>query len=199
MAKDTQSEKADGRYTVDLATLMAAGQAVVLDLAARYEATTDAHLRAAVERIARLFGVQSRPLRELVQRAATPSLPNDADSSLTEPMPAAPPAVHMFRRRGQVWQVQFAGSAEFFLLPCKGAAYLHILLSNPRKDFSVVDLVYEVAKAPQKYALGSAGEGLDKDALAAYRERYRSLTEEMATANANNDEARRDRIRAEIR
>jgi hypothetical protein len=61
-----------------------------------------------------------------------------------------------------------------------------------------VDLAYQVAKVPQKYALGTAGEGSDEDALAAYREKYRELTEEMEKAKADNNEAERDRVNREM-
>jgi RHS repeat-associated protein len=59
------------------------------------------------------------------------------------------------------------------------------------------DLAYQVAKVPQRYALGNAREGSDKDALAAYREKHRELAEELEKAKADNSEAERDRIRGE--
>jgi hypothetical protein len=111
-----------------------------------------------------------------------------------------PPATmgdNVFRQTGGHWQVRYAGGKDWILEPSKGAAYLHILLSHPRTVFSAVDLAYQVAKVPQKYALGSAGEGSDEDALVAYREKYRELAEDMEKAEANNDEAEQDRIRRE--
>ena len=88
----------------------------------------------------------------------------------------------VFRKQGQAWFVRYAGGPELILLPSKGAAYLHILLSNPKKEFSVTDLVLTVAEAPQQFQLGSAGESSDRDALAAYRVRYEELKEELTDA-----------------
>ena len=78
--------------------------------------------------------------------------------------------------------MRYAGGEDFILLPCKGAAYLHIMLSNPRTEFNVTDLVLNVAKAPQQFMLGNAGESTDRDALAAYRVRYEELKEQLAEA-----------------
>lgn len=94
----------------------------------------------------------------------------------------------VFRKKGQAWIVRYAGGADFILLPCKGAAYLNILLSNPRVEFSVTDLVLQVAKAPQQFQLGSAGEAADQDAFAAYRVRYEELKEKLAEAQNYTDQ-----------
>ena len=47
------------------------------------------------------------------------------------PAPSHPLGENVFRRKGQAWQVRFAGGEEFILLPSKGAAYLHLLLQRP--------------------------------------------------------------------
>lgn len=88
----------------------------------------------------------------------------------------------VFRKKGQAWIARYAGGEDFILLPCKGAAYLHILLSNPKTEFSVTALVLSVANAPQQFQLGSAGESSDQEALAAYRVRYEELKAELAEA-----------------
>ena len=88
----------------------------------------------------------------------------------------------VFRKKGGAWIVRYGGAEDFILLPSMGAAYLHILLANPKTEMNVTDLVLRVAKAPQKFQLGSAGESTDKQALAAYRARYKELTKELSEA-----------------
>lgn len=105
---------------------------------------------------------------------------------------------YVFRRKGKAWEVRFAGGQDFILLPTKGAAYLHILLSNPRTAFPVTKLVFLVAKAPDQYPLGDAGEASDRDALAAYRAEYERLKDEMETARELGDEERQAKIRADM-
>jgi hypothetical protein len=105
---------------------------------------------------------------------------------------------YVFRRKGQVWIVRFAGGSDFILLPSKGVAYLHVLLSNPRTIFSVTDIVFQVAKETDRYALGNAGEGSDREALAAYRVRYEELKSELEEARDNNDLGQQERIRNEM-
>ena len=95
---------------------------------------------------------------------------------------------NVFCRKGQVWIVRYAGGEEFILLPSKGAAYLQILLSNPGTSFSVINLVYQVAKQPNKYILGNAGDSIDHDALAAYRARYKELKEQLEEAQKLKDQ-----------
>jgi len=105
---------------------------------------------------------------------------------------------NVFRKKGDVWQVRYAGGTEFLLLPSKGAAYLHILLSSPRRNLDVVQIVASVAKDPKKFSLGSAGEVADPDALSAYRARYDDLKEQLAEAKDNNDLGRQTSIREEM-
>lgn len=95
---------------------------------------------------------------------------------------------NVFRRHGRGWQVRFAGRKDFLLLPSKGAAYLHQLLSNPGRTFSVVELAYAVARNPCHYALGDAGEVLDREALTTYRARLQALEVEYEESRRDNDE-----------
>jgi 7-cyano-7-deazaguanine synthase in queuosine biosynthesis len=105
---------------------------------------------------------------------------------------------YVLRKKGQVWEVRFAGGQDFILLPSKGAAYLHLLLSHPDVAFSAADMASRVAKNPDRYALGSAGEQSDREALTAYRARYEELMEELDEARRNNDSAAESRIQDEI-
>lgn len=130
----------------------------------------------------------------------------DASASSSAAMVTSPrpPAMkseigeYVFRKKGQVWQVRFAGGEDFILLPSKGAAYLHILLANPGKTFHVAELVTTVAKEPLRYALGDAGELTDREAITAYRARYTELAEDLAEAEKNDDLGRQDSIRKEM-
>ena len=88
----------------------------------------------------------------------------------------------VFRKKGGAWIVRYAGGEDFILPASKGAAYLHILLENPKTEMNVTDLVLRVAKAPQKFQLGSAGEVTDQQALAVYRAKYEELKENLSEA-----------------
>jgi hypothetical protein len=110
----------------------------------------------------------------------------------------APLGEYVFRRKGDVWQVRFAGGEDFILLPSKGAAYLHLLLSNPGASFTVASLSVRVAKDPTSYCLGDAGEVLDAEALAAYRTRAQEAAEELKEARERADVAAQAKLREEI-
>ena len=94
---------------------------------------------------------------------------------------------NVFRKKGQVWVVRFAGREDFILLPSKGAAYLHLLLSQPRVQLSAINMACLVAKNRDQYALGSAGEQSDREGVAAYLAKLVDLREELEEAKDNND------------
>jgi len=119
-------------------------------------------------------------LRLVCDSAIHPSGGTGISPSTSEPQEELKDFV--FRKKGQAWIVRYGGGEDFILLPCKGAAYLQILLSNPKTEFNVTDLVLCVAKTPQQFQLGSAGESADQDAFAAYRVRYEELKEKLAEA-----------------
>ena len=123
--------------------------------------------------------------------------------------PAAPSAApkeketplgdNVFRKKGQVWLVRYAGGDDFILLPSKGAAYLHLLLSQPGVELSAIDAACQVAKNRVQYALGDAGEkGGDRDALSAYHAQLVELREQLQRAKDNNDAGEQERIQKEI-
>jgi hypothetical protein len=103
-----------------------------------------------------------------------------------------------FRKKGQVWELRFAGGPEYILLPTKGAAYLHLLVSRPGTALSAVDLACQVAKNPDRFALGDAGEQSDGEALSAYRARVIELREEVEEAKTNNDAGAQTRAQQEL-
>jgi hypothetical protein len=110
----------------------------------------------------------------------------------------APLGSNVFWKKGQVWLVRFAGGEDFILLPSKGAAYLHLLLSHPRSQLSAIDMACRVAKNREQYALGSAGEKSDREALAAYHAKLVELREELQKAKDNNDPGAQEKIQEEI-
>lgn len=110
----------------------------------------------------------------------------------------APPGDNVFRKKGQVWIVRFAGGEEFMLLPSKGAAYLHVLLSQPRVQHSAIDMACRVAKNRSRYALGDAGEKSDREALSAYHAKLVELREELQKAKDNNDHGAQATVQREI-
>jgi hypothetical protein len=122
------------------------------------------------------------------------------DGGPAPPPPAAaqPPAANMFRRKGPAWDVRFGGGREFILLPSKGAAYLHLLLSHPGHRVSAADLACRVSRNPVRYALGDAGEAIDREAVNSYRARLAELAEELAEAKADNDLGRQERVAGEV-
>jgi len=104
---------------------------------------------------------------------------------------------YVFRKKGQAWVVRFAGGQEWILLPSRGAAYLHVILSNPGKQFSVVDLVCQVTKTPKEYILGEADAVSDKEALRNYQARCEELEEQIQEAKEFNNWAAQEKAETE--
>lgn len=116
-------------------------------------------------------------LLRLVCETGAPPVPREEDQD----------APYKFRRKGQVWSVRFAGGDEWVMLPSRGAAYLHVMLSNAGKQFSVVDVVCQVTRMPKEYILGDSGDVTDNEAAAVYRARCRELAEEIEAARRDNN------------
>ncbi len=118
---------------------------------------------------------------------------------------AAPPApepvlaaANYFVQRGRCWAVRFDGGEPITLLSGKGVAYLRLLLSQPHTPVSAARLASHVARRAEEYALGTAGEALDPEALSAYRVRCTELAADIAQARKDHDEAAQDRAEAEL-
>jgi hypothetical protein len=112
--------------------------------------------------------------------------------------PQPPVCDNVFRKKGQVWELRFAGGPEYILLPTKGAAYLQLLVSRPGNAISAVDLACQVAKNPDRFALGDAGEQSDEEALTVYRARVIELRGEVDEAKSNNDSGAQTRAQEEL-
>lgn len=141
----------------------------------------------------------------LLRLVYDPSVPGDG-SVPVEPRPAKPTqavdverAGNLFVQRGQAWVYRFNGKGELILLPSRGAAYLHIMLSSPGKRLSATDMAYQVAKNPDRYQMSDAGEAFDKQALVAYRARYEELQDSLDKARTEGDDVTIDKVNDEMK
>lgn len=107
-------------------------------------------------------------------------------------------ADNVFRKKGAGWLVRYAGQEDFILIPTKGALYLQILLSNPGRQFSVIEIVDRDFEKCNR-CLGCGGEMTDHESIEAYWKRYIELSDSLAQAEENNDIALCREIQKEIR
>ena len=120
--------------------------------------------------------------------------------------PSAPrPARAVFRREGEYWSIVYEGDA-FRLRDSKGLQYLARLLAAPGEELHALELVGTDTVGVRKPAVGDglevggfgdAGELLDAQAKAAYRQRLEELGDEIEEAEAWNDPERAARAREE--
>jgi tetratricopeptide (TPR) repeat protein len=120
---------------------------------------------------------------------------------------AGPGIGGVFRREGEYWSVVFDGRA-VRLRDAKGMRHLARLLAAPGREFHVLDLVRmeegvsERVDSPDPELAGDgwgdAGEVLDTQAKAAYRQRLTELEEDLAEAEGWNDSERVSRVKEEI-
>jgi len=89
-------------------------------------------------------------------------------------------------RKGDVWQVSYRGRSAF-VADVKGMHDLAALLGRPGADLPALEL------AGAALADGAADPVLDRAALAAYKRRLAELDDELDTAGAHSDLARRQR------
>jgi predicted ATPase/class 3 adenylate cyclase len=107
---------------------------------------------------------------------------------LREAAASAPAPALRLVREGEYWSVG-PSTGGIRLRDSKGLRYLAILLNRPGRDVFVLDLVEasDPGASTVTRAAGDAGEVLDAQAVAAYRERLTSLDEEIAQAREWND------------
>jgi hypothetical protein len=96
----------------------------------------------------------------------------------------------VLRRDGTSWMVAYGGRA-FTLPDMKGLGYLATLVASPGREFHAFDL-------GGGSDLGDAGEMLDAEAKARYKERLADLQEELEEAQRFNDLERAARAEHEI-
>jgi tetratricopeptide (TPR) repeat protein len=111
----------------------------------------------------------------------------------------------VFRREGEYWSIAFEGRS-IRVRDVKGLRYLAALLAAPGRELHALDLVgseglsasgVDPGPGLKTYGWGDAGEILDPQAKAAYRQRLADLHEELAEAEEWNDSARAERVRSE--
>ncbi len=115
---------------------------------------------------------------------------DELESGSPTPPPTSSAASARLRRDGPLWRVSFAGK-EVTVPDSKGWQDIARLLASPDTDVHVLDLMGGADRSR------SAGEILDRRALAAYRQRMTDLDEDIAAAEENNDFERRSRAEAE--
>lgn len=119
------------------------------------------------------------------------------DHEATPPSVAAPRRVAQrtsrFHREGDYWTIGPPRRA-FRLRDSKGLGYLARLLAEPHREFHALDLV----GSGQAATVASEVPILDPEAGRRYRTRVRDLEEEIAEAEAWNDEARAAIARNEL-
>ncbi len=99
-----------------------------------------------------------------------------------------------FVSEGDVWKIQ-RGSKEFRIRDSKGMQFIAALVTQPRQDIHVLDLTAPAARQLDSCA---GGEQIDAAAQQAYKERIRTLRQELARAEEWNDTARADVVRTEM-
>jgi hypothetical protein len=120
----------------------------------------------------------------------------------------------MFCHEGEYWTLAFEGVV-CRLRDTRGLHYIAQLLQYPHQEFRAIDLTRNVvssgemstaaqsvgydANVPRiRDELADAGEALDPQARAAYRQRISDLQTELVEADAFNDLGRIEKIREEI-
>jgi hypothetical protein len=117
------------------------------------------------------------------------------------PAPAAAPVPLTLVLEGEFWTLTAAGCSALRLKDSLGLRYLSKLVAEPGREIHVLELVGGGAGADADGAVadaGDAGELLDDEARAQYRQRLEDLREDVAEAEAFGDAARASRARAEI-
>ena len=150
--------------------------------------------------------------------AAAASRPTGSDEA-AEALPAAPPApANVFRRHGEYWEIDYAGTA-IRLRDSRGIVLLGHLLRHPGREFHVADLARMTSThdspassesyrdmsgallAAENLAVDTGGPSPsipDARAKAAYRSRLEGLREELEEAERFNNGERATRIRSEL-
>jgi len=136
---------------------------------------------------------------------AKPMAPDLPAEPAREPVAAG----NVFRREGAYWTIAWEGQT-FRLKDTKGLRFLSALLAEPGREFHALDLTATTAGMPAlagtvdepaaalRADLGDAGEILDAEAKAQYRQRLDDLRADLEEAERFNDPERATRNREEI-
>ena len=159
-------------------------------------------------------------IEEFVARQPIPSgaairncdraVPKDrrARSTTDKPPSTRAKPANMFRNEGEYWTVSYEGRVSRFK-DSKGLRYLAHLLRHPYSEFRATALARvsrrnestveagDISECPSE-VLGDAGEVLDVQAKASYRQRIKDLTEELKEAKRTGNEKRGLKLDEEI-
>ena len=106
------------------------------------------------------------------------------ESPSAPPAPAGQVAHAALIRRGDHWEIEFRGRTAM-LADLKGIGYLARLLAEPGRELHVLDLVVS--------GVDDVGlPVLDEEAKASYRRRLAEVEDDIAEAERNHDDARRE-------
>jgi hypothetical protein len=105
-------------------------------------------------------------------------------------------AERLFRKEGESWRLVFDGS-EVYVNHRKGLGYIADLLRSPDKPFYCAELLAAGHGGPLP-TLGAAGDSLDHKAFENYRLRVEALDDQIAEADRNNDEGRKQLLQVEL-
>ena len=123
-------------------------------------------------------------------------IPDPVAVHAAEPLPGGAPEVGdtrpRFERSGSAWTVSFEG-VEMSIPHSKGVQDLATLCADPGVDVDVATLM-DGADAP---ARSTGDDVLDREAIAAYRNRLGAIEDELDDADADGDAARSERLDAE--
>jgi hypothetical protein len=168
-------------------------------LAEAHRASGSEHQAALERQAARtiLEGIQAAP------SAAPPERVEHHDAHGEQPVAS----VNIFRREGDYWSVSFEGHT-VRVRDLKGMRYLARLLTDPGREYHVLDLVAaetgSVAQVASSQAaglprstFGDAGESLDAQAKDAYRRRLAEIDDDLEQARAIGDAERAAQADAE--
>ena len=101
---------------------------------------------------------------------------------------------NIFRPDGERWLIRFKGKQRS-LNKCKGLEYIHILIKNKGKEYSVQDLLSEHSKRPIKF--DGADDLYDEQALAEYKKKVKELDNDIEKAKKDGDSSNAERLEME--
>ncbi|MGH3363549.1 MAG: hypothetical protein ACRDOW_02380 [Nocardioidaceae bacterium] len=190
------------RGRLRLAEHEAASAAHEFDQALRLWNEVGAPYEAAVARmgVADAYAAQGKAERAGLERRAAQTVFTRLGTSRV-PVSTTEPAVevhlqgaNVFVREGDYWSIAFGGRTSR-LRDLRGLGYLARLLTDPGREFHVRDLA--VSRGGQQPQPGDAGAMLDARAKNAYRRRLAEIEEDIAEAQALDDDERTARAAIE--
>jgi tetratricopeptide (TPR) repeat protein len=154
---------------------------------------SEAERSAAIYKLSRLASRVARLTEALGARAAPTAPPPPTPQAPAAPTPATGGQRFSLVREGDYWAVT-SGTVTARIRDARGMQMLATLVAAPGREMHALALMGSDGEAGDT---GDAGELLDAEAVAEYRERVRALEEEIEEAESFNDPGRAARARAE--